>query len=231
MSSSEYESGINIEGDVLLIGDIHGKTTWASKLCNIDPCSIIILGDIGFGFSTETDNHLQSKFEQLDLIGWKIYLVRGNHDNPIYWKNIQRGCTMLPDNKVITINGKRFFVSGGGVSIDRYDRKEDVSYWREEFMHVPSRIIREVTDIYGILSHVGPTPPKTKASPTMLNYFLMLDRGLEADLEMERIQIDRLKCLHPEAWYYGHFHQPDVFMEDNIKCVVLGINEVKQLYV
>lgn len=230
-SSSRYESDITINSaHVYLVGDIHGRShNLAETLDNLEPGALIILGDVGFGFSLEIDERLQNDFCQWEEKGWSIYLIRGNHDNPEYWKNVQRGCTMLPENRVITINGKRFFISGGGISLDRWQRVPNKSYWFDEYIYVPPYVLQEVKDIYGILSHVGPVPPKVAANPSFLEYCKSFDAGLEADLEDERIQITRLIGLKPKVWYYGHFHVNESFEHNGITCHALGIATVTEI--
>lgn len=223
-SSSRYYSDIKIAGDVVyLLGDIHAKVDWASKLDELTPGPIIILGDVGFGFSTEADERLQDTFVKLQEKGWSVYLIRGNHDNPEYWHNIQRGCTMLPENRVITINDKPFFISGGGTSVDRWQRLIGKSYWPSEYIYVPPYVLQEVDYVYGILSHVGPTPPKVAGNPIFLEYCKLHDSALEADLEMENIQLKRLVCLKPKVWYYGHFHVNETFEHEGIRCQAINI--------
>lgn len=230
-SSSLYESDVAITSKhVYVIGDIHGRANQlVEKLNDLEPGALIILGDVGFGFSLEIDEKLQNAFCQCEEKGWSIYLVRGNHDNPEYWRNIQRGCVMLRENRVITINGKRFYVSGGGISLDRWQRVPRQSYWFDEYIYVPPQVLREVKDIYGILSHVGPTPPKVAANPTFLEYCKLYDPELEADLENEHIQITRLMGLGPKVWYYGHFHVNESFQQGDTTCHALGIATISEI--
>lgn len=230
-SFSRYESDITINNEhVYVIGDIHGRADHlVEKLNDLEPGALIILGDVGFGFSSEIDEQLQKAFCQCEEKGWSIYLIRGNHDNPEYWKNVQRGCVMLRENRVITINGKRFFISGGGISLDRWQRVPKKSYWFNEYIYVPPYVLQEVKNIYGILSHVGPVPPKVAANPSFLEYCKSFDQELEADLEDERIQIARLENLKPLVWYYGHFHVNESFTHNGITCHALGISTLTEI--
>lgn len=235
MSSSDatYDSGIRIEGPVFFMGDLHGNpdalftATEQIATCREpssgmkqSPCNLIILGDIGLGFDTCT-LFLREAFTELRDEGWNIYLVRGNHDNPLYWTEGVEGATVLPDNKIVTINGKRVFVSGGGTSIDRSRRVLNRSYWEKEEIFVPKHVPREVGPVYAVLSHTGPEPP-VMHNKFIIDDWLAADRGLGADLELERIQVDRLASMRPKLWFYGHFHVNCRHEVNGIMCCALG---------
>lgn len=235
MSSSDatYDSGIHIDGPVFFMGDLHGNPdalfTAAEQIdacrepssgMKQSPCNLIILGDVGLGFDTCT-LFLQEAFTELREEGWNIYLVRGNHDNPLYWTEGIEGATVLPDNKIVTINGQRVFVSGGGTSIDRSKRVLNRSYWEKEELFVPKHIPREVGRVYAVLSHTGPEPPMIH-NKFLIDDWLAADRGLGADLELERIQVDRLASMRPKLWFYGHFHVNCLHEVNGIVCRALG---------
>lgn len=235
MSSSDvtYDSGIHIDGPVFFMGDLHGVPdalfTAAEQIAACrepsngmkqSPCNLIILGDIGLGFDTCT-LFLQEAFTELRDEGWNIYLVRGNHDNPLYWTEGIEGATVLPDNRIVTINGQRVFVSGGGTSIDRSKRVLNRSYWEKEELFVPKHIPREVGPVYAVLSHTGPEPPMIH-NKFIIDDWLAADRGLGADLELERIQVDRLVSMRPKLWFYGHFHVNCLHEVSGIVCRALG---------
>lgn len=236
-SSDKYESNIFIDGPVFFMGDLHGdadalfEITERIGACrSVDrgeqqaPCNLIILGDIGMGFEYCTP-YLTEAFRELSLDGWNIYLLRGNHDNPLYWTEKVEGATMLPDNKIITINGKRVFVSGGGTSIDRTQRVKNQSYWENEELFVPNHALREVGPVYAVLTHTGPVPP-TVHNKSFISGWLREDRGLGADLELEQIQVSRLASMKPTYWLYGHYHVACDHEVNGIRCRALAEHEI-----
>lgn len=230
MSSSD--NIIKITGPVVLIGDVHGHFSEElyslfSTVTNlpIKSGNVIVLGDVGLGFSIEGTDYFDvcmETCESLGELGWHVYLIRGNHDNPKCWDGPNRDyVTFLKDNTVIEINGLRYFVTGGGTSIDRCRRVEDRSWWRDESLVVPSlQVLHSVGPIHGILSHVGPAPGDLPSNP--VPYYMAMDRGLEVDLELERIQLERLVSLRPEVWYFGHYHVTRTFPYKGIECHALG---------
>mgnify|MGYP000824226927 FL=1 len=82
---------LDLEGDIYLIGDIHGKKFQLIekiKNFNIADAHLILLGDIGVGFN---DNNYAFDYgwlnDELKKLNCKAYLLRGNHDNPSHWKD------------------------------------------------------------------------------------------------------------------------------------------------
>lgn len=229
-SNTSHDSGIVITGHILFVGDVHGKSQELlqratelvdrfSSLNDGQPRNLILLGDVGMGLYERVTTQMQDAFEILAERGWNVYLIRGNHDDPHYWHGCGGAVTLLQDNKLITINGKRVFVSGGGVSLDRSLRRLGVDYWREESLFVPNHIPREVGKVDAVLSHVGPTPPDL--STTFVERWKLRDRSLDSDLEMERIQLERLASLRPDYWIYGHFHHNLCFDYKYSRCYAL----------
>lgn len=234
MNSSKYDSNITVTGTVLLCGDLHGDSDallyiagkW--EAAGGKPCNIFILGDVGLGFKY-CEEDLNYAFQELSNDGYKIYLVRGNHDDPSFWeKDTHASAIMLKDNTVINVNGKRVFIAGGGTSVDRIRRSEGESYWKNEALFVPNHIPREVGDIYCVLSHTGPVPPVLH-NKAFISYWLANDHALDADLELERIQVARLQTLRPKYWVHGHYHAHCVHRIDpDINVYALNEHETLQ---
>jgi hypothetical protein len=136
---------------IYVTGDIHGFVDYM-RLASIIPDTIltkedfiIILGDFGVLW----DNH-QTKAEH-QLIGWlnarpyTILFLDGNHENftrlnklPTVEKfggvvgKLTNSIYHLKRGEVYTICGKKILTIGGALSIDKRDRIEGLSWWREE---------------------------------------------------------------------------------------------------
>lgn len=104
---------------------------------------LIVLGDWGFLWQ----NTNQEKY-WLDWMNQKIYniiIVPGNHENydafeklPIvpfcgdYAYQVRSNIFILLRGRVYIFGGKKFFTMGGAISIDKVNRKERISWWKQE---------------------------------------------------------------------------------------------------
>ena len=104
---------------------------------------LIVCGDFGFVFLNN-----DSEKEFLDFLEKKPYTIcfcDGNHENfPAifsypkelwnggYVHRIRNNVLHLMRGQVFQIDGKKIFTMGGAYSIDRYVRKLNFSYWKEE---------------------------------------------------------------------------------------------------
>lgn len=126
----------------LITGDTHGKV--AERLAHIpstlspEETAIIILGDVGFNFwLNKTD--VKTKREA-NKYGYKIYCVRGNHEErpenilftrPMYDENVRGDIYIddefpniryFKDGCTYEINGHKTLVIGGAYSVDKWYR-------------------------------------------------------------------------------------------------------------
>lgn len=243
-----------INGVVRLIGDIHGNAA-SIPADDTHADHYIFLGDVGLGFRNILgDEELSDMYEKTHYLRFfkdlhtltiegsggnkdvHIWFIRGNHDNPGYWKNTSRVWGEIYDqlppeikshihfieDETISINGEDWFVLGGGVSIDIYRRTEGYSYWKDEEIRQPVGF--ENANLVGILSHVGPKPPSIKERGTAL-----VDRLVEITGQSLRDSIDRearildslYQQMHPKKWIYAHWHVGETFTENGCSHVVL----------
>lgn len=234
MNSSDdpHKSDINIKGHVFLMGDVHGKSAALMHSIENDinatmphihdgqDKNLILLGDVCMGLYLPITMQMLSAFERLTKDGWKVFIIRGNHDDPYFWKGSGGAAIPLQDNTIITINGKRVYIAGGGLSLDRSIRRQGKDYWPEEMLYVPAGVQRTAGKVDIILSHTGPTPP-LRAYSSDKEAWKLRDPGLEEELERERIHIERLASLNPDYWIYGHFHHNCSFDYKGIRCCAL----------
>ena len=153
------------------LGDTHGirPAFMTIDKHKIENSNIIHVGDFGLGFlHIEQDiNNLKATDEMLLETNNHLYVVRGNHDNPIFWDKSKglnlpklHNLHLVDDYEVITVEGKKILCVGGGISIDRQLRKNGKPYpswWKdEEFKWSPDKfhkiaIYEKVIDI--VVSH------------------------------------------------------------------------------
>lgn len=219
-----------LNGDVAFIGDIHGRVSTAAYHINkavkdSKVKHLVFLGDIGFGFFEE--DILETQFLYNFDNSFQIWFIRGNHDNPARWKEINlayadRNLHFVKDNDILNISGRDYLVVGGGISIDREYRQEGYTYWSDEF---PSTPIIPEGGVYGILSHSGICPPNIPEG----NHHLIIngEQSLKDDVKREKELFYKLLAdAKPKEWYYGHYHNHSFFEKDGCHFFNLDINEV-----
>lgn len=118
-------------------GNMPGEPEWTAD------DYLIVCGDFGFVF---TDSEEENQF--LDFLSRKPYTIcfcDGNHENfPRIYKyreqawhggrvhKIRENILHLMRGYVFDIDGEKIFAMGGAYSIDKFMRKEGVSWWKEE---------------------------------------------------------------------------------------------------
>lgn len=179
--------------------------------------NVILLGDVGLGFPDDPlGERLLHKMSRLaGMFKATLYLIRGNHDNPLIWRSETATVGMSAQKHpnvyflgdgLLKVNGDRYVVLGGGTSVDRAFREENRDWWPGEGIgqdtcHLPYGAFSRGKGLTGILSHVGPRPPMV--NPVLPSMFY--DRQRAADEEQAL-----LRCIgdleHPRKWYFGHYH-------------------------
>lgn len=209
------------------LGDIHTQTKFHRKLLDMPPANLYILGDVGFGFDPGCDKGLYKAFKRLTDNGWDIYLIRGNHDNPVYWhENRNDGndkVHFLKDNTITEINGEKFLVIGGAVSVDKIYRKKDKNWWEgEEINLFDFEFYNKIkNEISGIISHTGPVPPNL--TPPSFEFTEEVKEGLRREYSyISFLQ----KILKPKKWFHGHFHCHREYVDNDCSYTCLDVEEL-----
>lgn len=127
----------------LVTGDTHGRVMCRLSKIGVtdyppEETAIIILGDVGFNFYLNKTDEKNKR--EVDLTGFTIYCVRGNHEerpenipgmarfydenvgNEVWFQPEYRNIRYFMDGGVYVINGKRTLVVGGAYSIDKWYR-------------------------------------------------------------------------------------------------------------
>lgn len=207
---------------------------------------IIVLGDCGIGF--ESPNFYKLLFEKQNKIlaeyNTHVLLIRGNHDNPIYFNNElinYSNIKTLPDYSVLLTKFGDMLCVGGGVSVDRMWRKQQEArinkykkpnskhrkelYWKDEMPFFDEMYLNGLKDkdinITTVLSHTAPSVAEPKTKDGIVNW-LMYDKELSKDIDIERQTMDDiLNTLQNNGhdlsiWCYGHFHDDFFNKVDNV---------------
>lgn len=239
------------------IGDTHGMRPVFSIVdrLKITNSNLIHVGDFGLGFVSimQDVKNLEVVDEMLMDTQNKLYVVRGNHDNPIFWDKSKglnlpklHNIHLVDDYSVLYIENKKILCVGGGISIDRQLRKDDrpyPSWWQdEEFQWHPgkfNRVVNNHSTMDIIVTHSAPSAcyPRGVDAPIVNDWHnVELEHGnkLKGELQMERKKIDMLKdavlkAYKPTNWFYGHFHTSKTEIIDSVKFQALNINEICEI--
>jgi len=229
---------INIDGQVIVLGDIHGRGSFISKMerkwCGIEvepEASIIQVGD--FGVFRSSDSILEKVHNFCERHDVHFYAIRGNHDNPFWWgdgaeeihKKYPR-ITMIPDYTSGTINGESVLFVGGAVSIDRHYRTPHLDYFPEEGF-----VYKSGCDEHDILIiHTAPSNVNKSPDGSDISYYFQNDPALPDDLYQERMKVDLLvKDVQPKLVIGGHFHNHYNIDTEKFQYICLNIDEYMEI--
>lgn len=221
---------------IIAIGDLHGSLR---RALDFPKQTIIQVGDLGVGFKSPSKQlrELELFNNSLKKKDIMMYAIRGNHDDPVYWKGDLElsNLKLVPDYSVLKMEDQNILFMGGAISVDRVLRKTNVDYWKEEGFQYDeeklTEVVRQVGGIDVVISHSCPEfcyPVGDKVS--IVSEFANLDVNLIAELRAERAELARAYNViahynKPKAWYYGHYHRNNVEYINDTKFVCLGIGE------
>jgi len=182
-------------------------------------------------------NYYKTEFDTLNEIAKAsnnlIFGVRGNHDDPSYFDGSfeYTNIKLLPDYSTIkTKNNNNILFIGGGLSIDRINRFEGVSYWKNELPVYDENKLKQISKPSIVVSHAAPAfaYPQTKKG---LKNWGKIDPNLYNDNNMERGILTRIfnylydNKMIPNMWIYGHYHTSFEEQYYNVKFKALDIFE------
>ena len=211
---------------VALLGDIHGDVRyleWALQhAANAGAEAMIQLGDFGFNFN---DGFLSALADVTDRYGIPMFVVRGNHDDPWWFRKHQRlgDVHLIPDGFVATIGTKTVAFLGGAVSIDRDWREENVSWWKDERVnpHIVNAWAMDDVKADVLISHESPLLPNN-----LPEFKLPPDITRDCDEDRHFVRM-AAEILEPDVIYHGHYHvrhTKTLFMGGGKKALIEGLN-------
>lgn len=182
------------------------------------------------------DNSNETKYwdDFIEDKPWTTVSLCGNHENydairslPLerwngaFVRKVRPHIMYVENGEIFTFNHQTFFVMGGATSIDKYRRKEGISWWSQE---IPSNEELEAAaknlnnynmKVNHILTH---TPPN----------FILDKRWYEHDTLTNFLSNYVQKYVDFEHWWCGHLHE-DRNYGDNYNYHVLynDIEEIK----
>ena len=206
--------------------------------------TFIHVGDVGVGFHRldEDKYFLNLVNDVLVANKSKLYMIRGNHDNPaffginstpeldVFTKSFSN-IVFVHDWTVLSLESKCVLFIGGAVSIDRHARTEGVDYWKDE-------VVLEISDsdlvdyaemeIDIIISHSAPCYVFPLTS-YVSDWFPQLTKDVANERRYLQDVYNTINTVRPVTkWGYGHFHQTvETHVGTRFQCV--GIEQIIEL--
>lgn len=214
---------------IWITGDTHGEqarllTPPAGGTWGADDI-LIVCGDFGFLFFDSAEEH--AFLDRVEKLPCTVCFLDGNHENfdaierfpQQDWnggraRRIRENVFHLMRGQIFALQGHTFFTFGGAYSIDRYLRRENVSYWRQE-LPTDAEYKAAVKNLSAngmradyILTHTAPKE-------------IVLRMGYRPDaheLELEGFLEYLMYEVEYEQWFFGHWHQ-DRSVTDRFRCL------------
>ena len=186
------------------LGDIHGDHSAIYQWHMLNEKSFLVqVGDLGIGFH-DWRNKLDKLNNRLVQKDNHVYVIRGNHDDPQYWYSSPLSYShihFVRDNTVLELCGKKILCIGGGISIDRCDRLENMvtsgrkTYWIDEVLvYDPSLpTILEKHDVDIVATHISSSTVHGMVKTDLVDFYCGKEPGLRADLFKEQAEFAKVQ--------------------------------------
>lgn len=226
---------------IYIAGDIHGElevgkvvhfiNAEARKRTLTEEDYLILLGDAGLCWDGGKKDALVRKL--LEELPVTILWLDGNHENfdlidalpKEEWHGgkvqfLGKKMIHLMRGYVYEICGKKFFVFGGGFSIDRMWRVEGISWWsrelpsEEEYKRGREQLEAVGNKVDYILTHTAP----------FRIAYRLVKRMYSGEEELQRYLQEVADNTEFQKWYFGHWHIDRVIenyvgLYDEIVCL------------
>lgn len=220
---------------IYMVGDVHADFSVFSYIAkHVKPEDTVIqVGD--FGFYAEPLKTWKHMFP--DGFPCRVLAIDGNHEDyrilrssmatpdvlTPYWTNLY----YVPRGTVMEIEGKLFGFLGGACSVDRYWRREEIQWWKDEQVSLDdvARLKANVGDrqLDYLITHQAPSSVIAATFPPLSRTRWGLPDDWE-DISAMRIE-QAWQELKPKRTLCGHMHR--AVLHDNVR--ILNINEIVRL--
>lgn len=224
-----------------LVGDTHGKhdlgKVYHLLYNNIlgEDDYIIILGDVALFWDDDWSDTVVQDF-------WKnvpctVLWIDGNHENfdlidklPVTeWNGgrvqiIYDKIIHLMRGEVYTIEGKTFFVFGGGQSIDRAFRTEGHSWWpqemptKEEYDNGRKNLEKVNYKVDYVLTHTAPNFICQK----------LVNEMYPGEEELQDYFGEISYKLDFKKWFFGHWHKDRILENDTYYALYNDVHNIER---
>lgn len=237
------------------IGDTHGVRPIFTIIDKhkLENQNLIHVGDFGLGFQEVSRDlkNLALLEEALNGTGNNLYVIRGNHDNPIFWNGDlhlpkYHNINFVKDHTTVKIQNKVIYFAGGATSIDRSIRigEHPPTWWvGEKFIYdekYVSDILSQIKKIDIVVTHSAPhfAYPQNDYVEIVNHYCEIENKhGLDLREELRAERADHSSLFQkikdfgftPSHWIYGHFHSSEKKVISGTEFKLLNINELYEV--
>lgn len=207
---------------IYICGDTHGDYDFHKLNSTLFPDGkmltkddyVIVCGDFGAVWDKDKqDKYVQDWYNSKP---WTTLFVDGNHENhdaldayPVeIWNGgkvhkISDSIIHLMRGQVFTIEGKKFFTFGGAQSVDKWCRKEGISWWAremptdKEYEEGFLNLEKAGNEVDYIITHCAPD----EVQNSIFQWRYCMHDKLTNYLEVTK------QSIQFKDWYFGHYHE------------------------
>ena len=230
---------------IYLTGDTHGDASRLSAkhfpqgkdLTGND--IVIVVGDFGMIWDNVPSKSEEYWLNWLSEKPWMTLFLDGNHENftrldaldevKIFGGKagrVNNTIFHLKRGEAYNIDGYKFFVFGGGKSIDKAQRIPDVSWWDRELPNYAEyrngchHLARFSHEFDYILTHDAPASIYVEMDK---KYGLVKEGNFDLPKFLEKVR----QSTSFKHWYFGHFHFNDTF-DEKFSCLYHAVVQLGQ---
>lgn len=220
------------------LGDTHGYNMLPYLLRRFKNCDVYHVGDFGVGFISKEQtiknlDYLNKFLVENDI---RLFINRGNHDNPIYWKEEIYRTENIWFVPSYTVFENTLFL-GGAISIDRmYRIAENAGWWEDEIFVYQN--CSSLTGVSDVISHTAPNFCFPEKFNDLVYEFIDYEESKKV-FTLKPMLIEERKLLTKvyeelkvnnfiNTWTYGHFHKDMLMIHNDTKFTCLGISSLKE---
>lgn len=227
---------------VYIVGDIHNNWSFIYNFfADKKDCYVIQVGDFNIGLN-KTNHAAEQELIWLNKYLFerniKMYIIRGNHDNPAFFKgnHIYSNLELLPDYSIREINKEKILFIGGAISINRSQATYGIDWFDDEKFVLDEKRLKEINGVTMLITHNTPDFCEPLHFSRVVYQYLPMDNGLLEELKYER-------KLHTKAWnilkeknkimfyFNGHMHESHELHIGKALIKTLNVAEVAVLEV
>jgi predicted phosphodiesterase len=199
---------------------------------------VIICGDFGMVWNNDNEDKYWQKW--ITEKNFTTLFVDGNHEGftelnkypTEKWKGgkvhrVTNSIYHLMRGQVFTIENKTFFTMGGATSVDKLERKENISWWKEEIPNYKEmnegllNLERHNWNVDYILSHCC-------SAKTLQTVGLYCGFNGSRNIDTLNRYFDEIELqVDYKHWYFGHYHNDVKEIVTNQTLVYSLIHELK----